>query len=262
MTRGWNRWSPRLRYATTVSCSWLIRATKSGRPSPLRSATGTWIAPWRGSIVEGTKTGRPASVVRFSSNTDRPGLQPSELGDDQVQVPVAIEVGGLDVGDAAEPAGQGSGCERTAGISLEPDDTPDAIVGRHRAPQIGDEEILDSVAVQVRDLGMRGVGDGVAQDLELRRRLVRLEQEDFPVHHVARHHVEFTLVREVHEPDVGDARRRQPLRWPIPGATELHRARVGLDRPSQHRERLGCAVPVIGDHAGEGRDVGRDLDPR
>ena len=57
---------PRFRKATTASCCCARSATKSVRPSPSRSAVGTWIAPGRSSRVVGTNRGSFQSVVRFS----------------------------------------------------------------------------------------------------------------------------------------------------------------------------------------------------
>ena len=112
---------------------------------------------------------RPAGVGRtVFQQEDPPGFQPSELGNNQVEIPVAVEVRGLGVGDAAKPAGQSDRRERSVGHPLEPDDTPDAIVGRRWAPQVGDDEILDPVTVQVDDLGMRRMWNGIRHDPQLR----------------------------------------------------------------------------------------------
>ena len=71
------------------------------------------MAPVRGSIVWFVNAGCEAFVVRVLENRDLPGLAPAEGRHGEVVLAVAVEVGGLDVGDA-RPAVQPERAELAA----------------------------------------------------------------------------------------------------------------------------------------------------
>ena len=85
---------------------------------------------------------------------DLAGGVPAEDGDDEVEVGVAVEVGGLNVAHTSQAREDDAGLVGAVLLSLEPEYAAPAFVGRHRNAEIGDQEIADSVAVEVSDFGV------------------------------------------------------------------------------------------------------------
>src|SRR5581483_5904096 len=68
---------------------------------------------------------------------------------------VAGEVGGAHVGDAADVLQQRDRRVRAVLGPAQPDDAAGAVVGAREVAQAGDDDVVDAVAVEVHDLGVR-----------------------------------------------------------------------------------------------------------
>src|SRR5262249_25830065 len=89
-------------------------------------------------------------------NGDVAALEPAEDGNDKVQLTVAVEVGGLHIGDAAHALEQGDrGVKTTRFLAAQPDDSAARLVGGREIAEVGDNEVLDAIAIQINHFDMR-----------------------------------------------------------------------------------------------------------
>ena len=115
------------------------------------------MAPVRGSMVWVVNAGCEARRRAILEDRERARLAPSERGDCEIGPAVAVEVGGLDIGDA-RPAVEPEGAELALAEAAQPDDGAVAVIGRKELAEIGDEQILD--AVESTSVSMRCEGCG------------------------------------------------------------------------------------------------------
>ena len=108
-------------------------------------------------------------VVRFSRIGDLPGLAPAERGDREIVLAVAVEVGGLDVGDA-RPAVEPEGAELAVARPRSQIDRALVVIGRKELAEIADEQILHAVLVDVGERDVRRVRNAGDRPTARRRR--------------------------------------------------------------------------------------------
>src|SRR5437868_4189570 len=89
---------------------------------------------------------------------DLSAVPPAEDGHDQVELAVAVEVGDLDVGDAADSFQESDGREAAVGSAAQPDDAAHPAVCGRETSQAGDDDVEYAVSIQVDDFRVRGIG--------------------------------------------------------------------------------------------------------
>ena len=99
------------------------------------------MAPVRGSIVCVVNDGCDGIGGLVLENRDLPCLAPAERRDREIGLAVAVEVGGLDVGDA-RPAVEPERAELAVAEAAQPDDGALVVIGGKELAEIGDEQIL------------------------------------------------------------------------------------------------------------------------
>ena len=132
-----------------------MRATKSGSPSPLRSATGTWIAPCRSSdhprdelrLRPSRSSGSPAAGSRRCRASRTRRRRGRACRRRRSRPPGRRRPG-------RRPSSRVTGVNVPSPVAAQPDDAAAPPVGRREAAQVGDEHVGDAVAVEVDDLGV------------------------------------------------------------------------------------------------------------
>ena len=98
---------------------------------------------------------RPAPIGRpVLENLHAAGLPIAERADEQIEIAVAVEVRGLDVGDTRQPADR-ERREPAVSQSTQPDDRALVVIARQELAEIGDEQILDAVPIEIDGLAAR-----------------------------------------------------------------------------------------------------------
>ena len=125
---------------------------------------------------------------------------------------------------------------------------PLSVIGRKELAQIGDEQILDAVAIDVGQRDVRGVRDA-RDDRQRAAGLRGMTGEDQPLPHVGAEHVEPLVAVEIDE----RARSRRPGVPGMSGMVRPRRAKRTGDslggRPGfRRRETFGCAAGVERQH--------------
>ena len=85
---------------------------------------------------------------------DLAGLAPAEDGHDQVQLAVAVEVSGLHVRHAPTPSSSVMGVKVPSALPRSQMTRAQLGIGRRGAAEVGDDQVLDAVAIEVHHLGM------------------------------------------------------------------------------------------------------------
>ncbi len=181
------------------------------RPSPSRSIGSARTAPGRGSIVTGANDGFFQSVVRFSKICTLARLPVAERADEQIEIAVAVEVRGFDIGDPRQPANP-EGRVASVAQSAQPDDRALVVIARQELAEIGDEQIGDAVLVEIDGRGARGIRHA-RDEREPGVAIVGAAEEHHPVSHVAHDELEPTVAVEIGELDVGHDGRGRRLGW-------------------------------------------------
>ena len=135
-------------------------------------------------------------------------FEPAERCDDQVQIAVAVEVGGLNVRDPAEASQQRRRAKRT--VPVGPGARPRCPIACRleiSLPRFATRMSLIPSRIEVRYLRMGWIGHGFRHHLQLRARFTWLQAKHSAIQHVASNHVELQIVREVGEPDTRNRRR-------------------------------------------------------
>ena len=212
---------------------------KSGLPSLSMSIVGTWMAPVRGSITFGVNAGVFQSVVLFSSSVTLPVVRQPKLPTIDVEVAVAVEVGGAGVRRARQLRRQRHRDVRAVGAPPQPVDRAVAVVGRLERAEVGDEEVAAPVLVEIDRLDV----GGVAQPGDRLQRVGILGQAE--QHgagpHLAGEDVEALVAVHVEQPHVRDgdgARRRGPRHRAL-----LERHRLAARRPARPRAPAASPAP-------------------
>ena len=198
--------------------------------------------PGRGSIDVGRERRLRGARRPVLEDRDLSGLAPSEGGDGEIVLAVAVEIGGLDVGDT-RPAVEPEGAELALAEPAEPDHGALAVIRRKELAEIGDEQILDAVAIDVGQRDVRGVRDA-RDDRQRAACLRRPAGEDQPLPHVGAEHVEPLVAVEIDEPDVRDGRRAGHVRHASGRAARTGRATrwwpARVPAPGDARARGWC----------------------
>ena len=85
-------------------------------------------------------------------------LSPPECRDDEIEIAIAIEVLRFDIRDARQAGSHRRVEEWTErALAAQPDGGPERVIGRQEAAQIGDEKVLDAVAIEIGHRGVRRV---------------------------------------------------------------------------------------------------------
>ncbi|OLC53222.1 MAG: hypothetical protein AUH92_06445 [Acidobacteria bacterium 13_1_40CM_4_69_4] len=180
-------------------------------------------------------------------------LAPAELGHHEIEVAVAVEIGGLDVGHAPEAFLQDILAEARAAETTKPDDAAPRVVARRGGPQISDQQIAPPVPVEIDDFCVRGVRH-LGEDVQGGVVAVGVPDQHQAVEHVADDQLQPGVVDQVDQTDVrhrvrpGRARRREGVH---PGS-QLATVQVGAARVQG--EALRGALLEPGDEL-----VGRQL---
>ena len=116
------------------------------------------------------------------------GEAPAEAADDDVEVAVAVEVGGAGIGRARQSGGDRHRDERLIAAAAEPVDGAVCMVGRLERSQVGDEEVVEAVLVEVDRLDVGGVRQ--ARDRLQRVAILGEAHHDRAGAHLARHDVQ------------------------------------------------------------------------
>ena len=202
-------------------------------------------APGRGSIVTRCKR-RPAPVGRaILENLHVAGLSITECADHQIQVAVAVEVRGLDVGDAWQAANR-RGRESARSQSPQPDDRAFVVIARQELAEVGHQQILDPVAIEID-----GLAAGRIRQLRNRREagrwIVGAAQKHHAVPHVAHDQLQPRVAVQIHQFDVGHDRRGRCRRGTQSSPRECGRGRFGRPWPWRRQRRGGVGfVPCQG----------------
>ena len=170
-SRGSNLPAPRFRKATTDSYSWAIRAMKSGLPSRSRSITGTWIVPCLLSIVLRTNSGEPSAPGRCSSRRISPARCHPKTATTRSRSPSPSKSAGSTSQTRPRLEARTIVVVSAVGLRPEPEHAAQAFIRRHRHAEVGDDEILPPVGVEVGRLDVGRMGEVRGQD---RRRPVGL----------------------------------------------------------------------------------------
>jgi hypothetical protein len=165
-------------------------------------------------------------------------VQVPERGDDQVEIAVEVEVRRADVGDATDPLDEGSKLE-LVDLALQCDeDAPRRVVRRQRVAEIGDQEIVEAVSVEITRRHARRMLGLSDQARALRPR----KEMDAAERHVG--HGE-------QRPDAPDRRDPRPARTPESDRTVVEAKGPGLvtSNGMLHRQLFGRPALVPGNEA-------------
>src|SRR5438128_9298080 len=88
---------------------------------------------------------------------DRPVVAPTKSGYDQIQLAAATEISSLHIRDATDAVQQRVRLKAPIAQATQPDHTAARSIGRLHAAQIGDQNVLDAVAVEIDNLRVSGV---------------------------------------------------------------------------------------------------------
>jgi hypothetical protein len=135
---------------------------------------------------------------------DLAGDVPAEDGDDEVEVAIAIEIGGLNVAHSSQAGEEDPGLVRPVFPSLEPEDPAQALVRGNGNPEIRDQNIHDPVVVQVGDFGVGRMSQIGREHGCGATRPASLADQQLAAGHVAREEIGKIRVSEVNERDVRD----------------------------------------------------------
>ncbi len=241
---------PALTNAQISSHSWLMSDTRSGRPSPSKSA-GTRVDAAR-EPLQHVRHEAPAAGVLEPAGL---AVVVAEAGDADVEIAVGVEIRRARVGDARHAVHQRAGGEALAAVVLQHDDGADAgVVGMQEA-EGGHQQIEIAVAIDVHRFdvrrgghaGDRLLGEGAARRLPHPR--------DQVAEPVADEDVGQAVAVEIGDGDVGDHRalfalRRQADRAPgeergggsgAPGPRAGGARGASLDRSPPHAATLAAA---------------------
>ena len=128
---------------------------------------------------------------------------PAELGDDDVQVLIAIKICRLDVGDPADPGEQTVDFKLATPGPPEPNHRSRSLVGRFGPSEIRDQQVGPAVPVQVNDLGMARIGE-FGDGLKVHPAVIGIGPAHPPGNHVADHQFGALQVRgQFQKADVG-----------------------------------------------------------
>ena len=158
---------------------------------------------------------------------------PTKRGHDEIHLAVAVEIRRLNIRHSPQAVQQRDGSESSIRPATKPHDFTDFIIGRAEASQIGNDQVLDPVSVQVHDFGMAGVRQ-FRQDFPGRILFIGLEGQDLARAHIAHEQVQLLIVVEMDQVDVGRGREG------VGGIGNV--AALELDRQSAQR-RLGRKPP-------------------
>ncbi len=180
---------------------------------------------------------------------------PAEDGDDEVEVAIAVEIGSLDVGHSSQARKEDPSFVGAVFPPLEPENTAQAVVGRDRDPEIGDQDIMDPVAVQVGDFGVGRIGQVGREHGRGFVPTPSLMNQQFTAGHLAREDIGTLRVGEVDESDMRD-RGRLVRVWSGDLAAHHRSPRSQTVRRSRDdREAIGRRGLVIRDHLLDRRRV-------
>ena len=187
---------------------------------------------------------------------------PAKGGDRQIVLAVAIEVGGLDVGDARPVVQPRHGAELALAHSLQPDHSALLVVGRKERAHVANEDVLDAVAVdvckscvrRVRNTGERlpTAGPAVTVPLECPAR-----GEDDALTHVGPEQVQPPVAVDVFNRQARHRWRRRHVCHRQRAPLEAYRGVAGRGPGFWRRQSLGSLRLVEGKNR---RHVRRELD--
>ena len=217
--------------------------------------------------VDGNDVDRPGARIDRVIREDRPAWGPSSVfsmiaicpvfrhpnaATSEIVPAIAVEVGGLDVGDP-RPAVEPEGAELAVAESAQPDDGALVVIGREELAEIGDEQILDAVLVDVGQGDVRRMRDAG----DRRQRAVRpagLPVNTRPWRMSVPSRLELLVAAEMHQLDVryrgrpGHVRQRQcaprELNWRLAGIAATAPARA--DARARRLVKNGSACSMSG----------------
>ena len=100
----------------------------------------------------------PVAGAVLEQQDPAPGEE-AERGDHEIEVPVAVEVGRLHVGDAGELLGEDALLVGAVGLAPQPHHGALLVVLGHEEADVGDQQVVEAVAVEVDEGGPRRVRD-------------------------------------------------------------------------------------------------------
>ena len=169
-------------------------------------------------------------------------------GDHEVEVAVAVEVGGLHVGVAGDVLDQRARLELERARLAQPHDAALLVVGRQVLAEVGHDQVLLPVLVEVDHLRVGGVRED-RDLLEPGLPLPGVAEEHGPAPHVAGHDLELAVAVEVEEADVRDDGQRGVARRAQRVLDEAQPAVVvgpqGRQRQHHGRVRLEVADDLV-----------------
>src|ERR1051325_9728847 len=130
---------------------------------------------------------------------DMPGRSPSKCGDGKIDLAIAIEIARFHVGDAGQAVGP-EAAELSAAERTHPDHRAIGVIAREKLTEVRDEQILESVAIDVGEgdvIGMRNIGDHLQRALRF-----EMSPEDGSLIHLRADHVDLAVAVEVSDLDV------------------------------------------------------------
>ena len=193
-------------------------------------------------------------------NLHAAGLPIAKGADQQIEVAVAVEIGGLDVRDTRQTADR-RGCEPALAQSPQPDHRTLVVIARQELAEVGHEQVLDAVAIEIDDLAARRIRQ-LCDRREARGRIVRTAKKHHAVSHVAHDQLQPGIAVEIDQLHVRHHRRRRGLRRRQTSSHEDRRAILGRPcRRWRERRRSVGFIPrqCRGDVGAEGRRTGVGL---